>query len=100
MKDSTRAHPVTTAITTVTWHDFGPFLQRLGRRRGLSQETLAERLGCHRTYIWRLEHGRNRPSRIFQHSLGLTCALTVEEAALLAAFEQLRAYPENSLAME
>ncbi len=99
MKDSTRNHPVTTTVTTATWRDFGPFLQRVRRRRGISQETLADSLGCHRTHIWRLEHGRNRPSRIFLHSLGLTCALTMEEVERLAAFEQLREYPENPLAL-
>lgn len=74
----------------MTWLDFGAFLQRLRRRRGISQEKLASMLQCHRTYIWRLEHGRNRPSSIFLHSLKATCSLNGEEVALLEAFEQMR----------
>ncbi len=81
-----------TATTLVSWRDFGPFLQRVRRRRGVSQEKLAASLGCHRTYIWRLEHGRNHPSRIFLHNLALTYALSAEEAAMLAVFAQLREY--------
>jgi transcriptional regulator with XRE-family HTH domain len=78
---------------TISWRDFGPFLQRLRRRRGISQETLAERLACHRTHIWRLEHGRHHPSRMFLRSLELVCKpLTVEEAASLRVFDQLREY--------
>ncbi|MFI5277374.1 MAG: helix-turn-helix domain-containing protein [Ktedonobacterales bacterium] len=76
----------------ISWSDFGPFLKRLRMRRGLSQERLAERLGCDRTYIWRLEHSRNHPSRIFLHDLEQTIVLTAQEAAALARFMSLRAY--------
>ena len=77
----------------ISWRDFGPFLQRLRRRRGISQETLAERLACHRTHIWRLEHGRHHPSRIFLHSLEKDCEpLTEEEKAALQVFDQLHDY--------
>jgi transcriptional regulator with XRE-family HTH domain len=75
---------------TVAWQDFGPFLRKLRQRRGISQENLALMLGCHRTYIWRLEHGRNRPSRIFLHNLKLTCHLAPAEITLFTLFEQLR----------
>lgn len=75
---------------TVAWQDFGFFLRKLRRRRGISQENLALMLGCHRTYIWRLEHGRNRPSRIFLHNLKLTFDLAPAEVALFLLFEQLR----------
>lgn len=81
----------------VSWSDFGPFLKRLRMRRGISQQRLAAQLDCDRTYIWRLEHGRNHPSRIFLRSLGQTCALAVEEAAALASFVSLRVYPLDEL---
>lgn len=80
------------SASRVSWRDFGPFLQRIRRRRGISQDKLAESLSCHRTYIWRLEHSRNNPSSIFLQSLGLTCSLTTEESAMLSAFKQLRVY--------
>jgi transcriptional regulator with XRE-family HTH domain len=95
MKDPTRDADAAANVTTTTlvsWRDFGPILQRMRRRRGISQEALAASLACHRTYIWRLEHGRNHPSRIFLHSLALTYALSAEEAAALAVFAQLREY--------
>jgi transcriptional regulator with XRE-family HTH domain len=96
MKDSTSdpaAAANATTTTIVSWRDFGPFLQRLRRRRGISQETLAERLACHRTHIWRLEHGRHHPSRMFLRSLKLVCEpLTGEETTALRVFDQLREY--------
>lgn len=76
----------------LSWHDFGGFLQRLRRRRGLSQLKLAERLNCDRTYIWRLEHGHNCPSRMFLQLLGALCELILEELALVTAFKGLRGY--------
>ena len=79
----------------VSWSDFGPFLTRMRRRRGLSQARLAAQLDYDRTYIWRLEHGRNHPSRIFLHSLGQTCSLTADEDATLATFVSLCAYPTD-----
>ncbi len=95
MQDSTGDH---SQAERISWRDFGPFLQRLRRRRGLSQETLANRLGCHRTYVWRLEHGRNHPSRLLLHSLGLAYTLTAEEVALLSVFKRLREYQMDELA--
>ena len=79
-------------FSTVSWSDFGVFLQRVRRRRGISQETLAALLACHRTYLWRLEHGRNYPSAILLRSLELTCQLTSEESSALVACKQLRMY--------
>lgn len=73
----------------VTWQDFGRFLQHVRRRRGISQERLALLLGCHRTHIWRLEHGRNRPSNVFLHSLKGACPLMDQEAEMLAKFIEL-----------
>ena len=76
----------------ILWSDFGPFLKRLRVRLGISQERLAAQLGCDRTYIWRLEHGRNHPSRIFLHDLEQTIVLTAQEAAALERFVSMRAY--------
>jgi len=70
----------------VTWDDFGVFLQRLRRRRGLSQERMADLLGCHHISIWRLEHRQRHPSKLFLHNLEHTCTLTEQEKRLLAAF--------------
>lgn len=74
----------------VTWQEFGPFLRRIRRRRGISQEALAQMLKCHRTYIWRLEHGRNRPSSIFLHNLRMTITLAPQEVEAFNEFEILR----------
>ena len=72
-----------------SWKEFGPFLQHV-RRRGISQGALAQMLKCHRTYIWRLEHGRNRPSSIFLNNLRMTVTLSPQEIAALEGFELLR----------
>jgi transcriptional regulator with XRE-family HTH domain len=77
-------------VRSLTWTEFGGFLARMRRSRGLSQERLAEQLGCHRTYIWRLEHGRNRPSSVFLHGLKATYKLSPQECDLLNGFEYLR----------
>src|SRR5262245_1280013 len=74
----------------VGWAEFARFLQQMRRRRGLSQERLAQVLGCDRTYIWRLEHSRNHPSRIFMHNLQQSFELTAREEALLKYFASLR----------
>lgn len=90
----------TSSLERVNWCDFGRFLQRIRRRQGLSQERLAQLLGCHRTYLWRLEHGRNRPSSVFLHALRLSCNLAPHDADLLVAFMQLREYHLTELELE
>jgi DNA-binding XRE family transcriptional regulator len=89
-----------TTLARITWRDFGNLLQRIRSRQGLSQERLAHLLGCHRTYLWRLEHGRNRPSSIFLHALLLHCNPTTQDAHLLARFMQMRDYHLNELECE
>lgn len=82
----------TDARIHVSWQQFGEVLHRIRVRLDLSQERLADLLGCDRTYIWRLEHGRNRPSRIFLHHLKNMCALSPQDARILLSFVLLREY--------
>lgn len=79
----------------VRWQDFPGFMQRMRRRRGLSQDRLSELLGCDRTYICKLERAQNRPSAVFLHNFLQTgrtdiLALTAEEVETLTAFTLLR----------
>lgn len=83
----------------VAWHNFGGVLQHIRLRQGLSQERFAQLLACDRTYIWRLEHNRNRPSRMFLHNLMMTCKLTVEDTTMLVNYLRLREYDRDELAM-
>ena len=80
------------ATIFVSWQKFGETLRRLRIRQGLSQDRLAHLLGCDRTYIWRLEHGRNRPSRMFLHHLRNTCVGTAHDSRILLGFMQLHEY--------
>lgn len=68
---------------------------RVRRRRGISQERMAEMLGCHRISIWRLEHGLRYPSSLFLRNLGLSYPLTESEAESLSKFIELRAAPRD-----
>ncbi len=83
---------VTDATIYVSWQMFGEVLLRLRKRQGLSRERLAKLLGCDRTYIWRLESGRNRPSRMFLHHLRNTCVATPQDSRLLHGFMLLHEY--------
>ncbi|GEM_PF-1569045 len=73
----------------ITWQDFGAFLQQVRRRRGVSQERLAELTDYHRIHIWRLEHGERHPSKQFLRLLADTLTLTPAETKQLAAFRQM-----------
>lgn len=81
----------------VSWQTFGEVLRRLRKRQGLSRERLAKLLGCDRTYIWRLESGRSRPSRMFLHHLRNTCVVTDQDSRILLGFMQLHEYHCNEL---
>ncbi len=72
-----------------TWQNFGVFLQQVRRRRGVSQERLAELMDYRRIHIWRLEHGERHPSKQFLRLLAETITLTPAEAQQLAAFRQI-----------
>jgi transcriptional regulator with XRE-family HTH domain len=80
------------SLERVTWSDFGRFLLGMRRRQGLSQERFAQLLGCHRTYLWRLEHGRNRPSSLFLHALLHSCNRAPQDVHFLAIFIRMREY--------
>jgi transcriptional regulator with XRE-family HTH domain len=80
-------------MTQITRKDFGPFLRRLRTRQGLSQEKLAEIMGCNRIHIWRLEHGERHPSRVFLKSLSnLGLIRDAADQQLLRALEQVIEY--------
>lgn len=74
---------------TITWEDFGPWLSRLRRRRGLSQERLAALLGGDRITIWRIENG-GRPSMLVLRDIERTAKLSARETRWLVAFIELR----------
>jgi transcriptional regulator with XRE-family HTH domain len=96
---------MSTATTTagvteyISWSDFGSFLTKLRCRRGLSQEVFAAQVGCHRTHIWRLEHGRNHPSRMFLRNLRATYQLSSLEDSLLNGFQYLHLYRLETAAL-
>jgi transcriptional regulator with XRE-family HTH domain len=41
---------------------FGKRLRALRRAKGLSQESLADKAGLHRSYVWGIENGRRNVS--------------------------------------
>lgn len=77
------------------WSMFSAFLRETRRRHGLTQESLAELLGCQRIHIWRLEHGKRRPSITLLRLLATTLPLTIEERGMLGQLEQLRRYERD-----
>ncbi len=93
-----------TAIQHVSWPEFGEYLQHLRRKRGLSQDGLAALMSCHRTHVWRLEHGQTKPSQIFLQSLvGILQHLegqrapTTDEIRFLRGFKLLHMYHCESI---
>lgn len=66
-------------------HVFGEVLRELRRAHRLSQEKLAERSDCHRTYISLLERGEASPTLDLLIRLAEALGMTVTE--LVAAFE-------------
>ncbi len=63
------------------------------KRRGLSQEALAEATGLHPTYIGLMERGLRCPStRVL---IGLAEGLNTKPSALLASIERELAKPPN-----
>jgi len=78
---------------------FGVWLKVLRERQNLSQQKLAEALGCNRIHVWRLENGQRYPSRILLHSLERIFP-TIEDKRILKAFEQMVEYDCDKIYLE
>lgn len=63
----------------------GRTIRQLRRAIGISQETLADRTGLHRTYVGGIERGERNPS--YTNLLKLSAALKVSPSQLLAHAE-------------
>ena len=59
---------------------FGDRVRQLRHHRGLSQESLAEKTGIHRTYIGGIERGERNPTLLMIHRLAE--ALNIEPGDL------------------
>ncbi len=81
----------------VTWMDFGRLLRQMRERAGLSQERLASLVGCDRTHIWRLEHGKRHPSRVLLRALARLMDPTPAERRMLVAFDQMLEHHDEEL---
>lgn len=79
---------------------FGTWLKVLRERQNLSQQRLAEALGCNRIHVWRLENGRRYPSRILLHSLERLFPPTIEDKRIFNAFEQMVEYDCDKVYLE
>jgi transcriptional regulator with XRE-family HTH domain len=77
-----RAHPHDTRVVDV---EFGRYVKRLRRARGLTQEQLAERSGLSSDTIRRLEHGAFSPS--LETLTKLCGGMSLRLSTLFTAFE-------------
>jgi transcriptional regulator with XRE-family HTH domain len=66
---------------------FGQIIRKFRSERLISQETLADAAGLHRTYISLLERGLRNPSLTVVHQVAV--ALKVPMTDLIAEFEDL-----------
>ena len=66
---------------------FGLTLRKIRRKRGLSQQGLADKSGYHRTYIGLLEKGQKSPS--LRTIVNIATTLQVKPSALLQGVERL-----------
>ena len=66
---------------------FGLTLRRIRRKRGLSQQGLADKSGYHRTYIGLLEGGQKRPS--LRTIFNIAATLQVKPSEILKEVERL-----------
>lgn len=82
------------------WDAFGGYFRRMRKRRGLSQERLANLLNCHRTHIYRIERGERRPSRVFLRLGVAMCGPSPEEMKVLRHFERLRETQYDALGQD
>ena len=86
----------------LTDHDsdtfFGPWLRQRRRELDLTQDALAQRVGCAADTVRKLEAGMRRPSRAMAERLALCLAIPVEEhAAFLVAARAGRAPQHRTL---
>jgi len=72
---------------------FGVAMRRIRLKRGLSQQSLADRSGYHRTYIGLLESGQKSPSLRTVFNLGIT--LGVRPSEILRTVERLIRHTEH-----
>lgn len=73
----------------MNWSEFGAALRSIRLRLGLTQQSLACALGCQRIHIWRLEHGKRRPSITLLRLIAATLPLTSDERVVLGGYERL-----------
>jgi transcriptional regulator with XRE-family HTH domain len=73
----------------MSWSEFGAALRSIRLRLGLTQQSLAAALGCQRIHIWRLEHGKRRPSITLLRLIAATLPITPDERLVLSAYERL-----------
>ena len=66
---------------------FGAVVRKSRERLGLSQESLADFTGVHRTYIGGIERGERNPSLL--NILRIAEALEIQPSALFAEMERL-----------
>jgi transcriptional regulator with XRE-family HTH domain len=79
-------------MQTVSWNDFPITLRRVRQQNGLTQLKVADLLGYDRIHIWRLEHGRRRPSKAFLHAFVRVCPPKEADVRLWTAFERMLEY--------
>jgi len=73
---------------------FGITMRKIRLRRGLSQQSLADRSGYHRTYVGLLESGRKSPSLRTIFNLAIT--LRVRPSEILSDVERLVRYGKGA----
>jgi transcriptional regulator with XRE-family HTH domain len=86
-------------LSCIERKSFGAWLKVLRERQNLSQQKLAEALGCNRIHVWRLENGRRYPSRILLHSLERIFP-AIEDKRILNAFAQMVEYDCDEIYLE
>lgn len=87
-------------VPCVERKSFGIWLRTLRERENLSQQRLADTLGCNRIHVWRLENGQRNPSRMLLHALERILSLAAEDRETLIAFKQMMEYDCDAIYLE
>lgn len=87
-------------LKIISWNLFGEYLCQLRKANGMTQILLADHLGCTRSYLWRLEHSKRIPSKLFLRLVRDKFPLNAKERIMFAAFEQMIEYRCNFLEVE